>query len=74
MKPQSITWHEGCLRNQERTLAEREIRLRDEMHRVDQEIRAIRFYRLQISEAKKLGKTAFDADRFMKRRTIVKGT
>ena len=61
----SIAWHEECLKNFELNLANKEqelVRLTTEVTRWREEVE---FRKQQIAAAKAQGKTEYDADRFL---------
>lgn len=62
---QTIEWHEQCLRNKEKTLDSYINNLGGLVRRIENLQSDITFSKNQIAEAKRQGRGAFDADRFM---------
>ena len=61
----SIKWHEQCLENSLKHLAQQQAELERIKIRVEQEKLKSIFYREQIEEAKRLKKDSFDQEKFM---------
>ena len=62
----TLPWHEENIRNQERYINEK----KKDLERLQKEVKEIeedlKFYKKQLSEAKRLKKDKFDSDRFLK--------
>jgi hypothetical protein len=65
-KPNTIAWHEECLRNNKKILAS----YRQQMYYIEGLIVGLQFatrrLEMQIETAKRRGKKSFDRDRFMR--------
>lgn len=60
-----IEWHEECVRNHRATLENEKRQLEGLLRRIEKSEEQLAFHELQIEEAKRLGKTSFDRDRFL---------
>ncbi len=67
MKKMPISWHEQHLRYSKAHLAERKVKLQADLAYISRIESDIVFLELQITEAHRLGKDAFDSDRFLKK-------
>jgi 16S rRNA G527 N7-methylase RsmG len=63
-----IEWHEECLRNEAIFLLQRMGALKRERAEFEKSMAAHNHYAAQIKEAKRMKRSGFDSDRFMKKK------
>ena len=68
MSTQPIEWHVHCLKCSHKSLQRKQRELDELAARVAKQREELFHYAAQIAKAKKMGKTKFDEDRFMKKR------
>lgn len=70
----SVSWHEECLENMRRSLADAAAGLRIARDRWQRLFDQVEFAQSQIVEAKRRGMTEFDSDRLFKKRALATAT
>jgi len=68
METQTIQWHERGYINWKDNLDKHEKRTLEEIEKIKQDRKRLDFYKFQIDEAKRVGKTSFDRERFRKQK------
>lgn len=64
----SIEWHENCLKNHAKTVEQYRITVEREIRRLEAAESDLKFHAEQIEEAKRRGLSAFDPDKFMRKK------
>ena len=64
----NISWHKECLAAS-KAYYENEMKILEDLRRsLERDRKAVEFYEAQIAKAEAMGKSSFDADKFMARR------
>jgi mRNA-degrading endonuclease RelE of RelBE toxin-antitoxin system len=63
-----VYWHETCFENWKKSLDDEEAKILNKLNEIKEERKRLAFYRFQIDEAKRLGKSEFDKLKFKRKK------
>jgi hypothetical protein len=66
----SIQWHKECLKRQKNYIRLKTIAAIDVAKSIQRDLEEMRFYELQIQEARRLKKDGFNSEKFLKKRKV----